>query len=322
MRSSAVRPTRQAGAVSATSTSRSSSRPSSPTSCRRTARGHRRHVELVRLPVPTTTASTPPARRPIIWNGLRRRTTAVLDRQRRPGYGTAHRRRPATGINVGASTQFGGTGWDSIKHDSQVATTTSSPGPTAARHDRRQRGVDVVADGAYSAGDATLNTILDGQIAWETWGGTSRSTPVAAGAAALVYQAWRQAIGPIPDRLRPARPGTILKSSAEDLGYDSLTQGAGSVDAAGAVHARARDRGAVVTPTSGGRRLPRRRVRGLPERPVARARATRQTFDLDGRGHVPDLRPVPPNGRRASPSLTTARRSRRRARTTSTRPTT
>ena len=52
-----------------------------------------------------------------------------------------------------------------------------------------------MADGAYAPGDATLNSVGDGRIAWASWGGTSRSTPVAAGAAALVYQAWRKAHG-------------------------------------------------------------------------------------------------------------------------------
>ena len=56
-------------------------------------------------------------------------------------------------------------------------------------------GVDVVADGAFSPGDLTLNSALDGRVAWETWGGTSRSTPVTVAATALVYQAWRQSHG-------------------------------------------------------------------------------------------------------------------------------
>lgn len=55
----------------------------------------------------------------------------------------------------------------------------------------------MVADGAYSAGAVNLGRALEegknGQNAWETWGGTSRSTPVTAGATALVYQAFRKA---------------------------------------------------------------------------------------------------------------------------------
>ena len=70
-------------------------------------------------------------------------------------------------------------------------------------------GVDLVADGAYAPGDATLNTVLDGRIAWVTWGGTSRSTPVAAGATALVYQAYKKAHARrSPGRASTRRPRT------------------------------------------------------------------------------------------------------------------
>ncbi|HEX6196035.1 MAG TPA: S8 family serine peptidase [Jiangellaceae bacterium] len=151
-----------------------------------------------------------------------------------PGFGTTAPPSPSAGIGVGASTQFGGTGWDSIDAASQIVDNDvmvwSNRGPGATG----SNGVDVVADGAFSAGDATLNAVLNGQFAWNTWGGTSRSAPVAAGATALVYQAWRDAAGSIPSGFY-ATAKDILKSSAQDLGYDSLIQGAGSVDAANAV---------------------------------------------------------------------------------------
>ena len=153
-----------------------------------------------------------------------------------PGFGTVAPPSPASGISVGASTQFGGTGWDSIDRTTQIVdndvVTWSNRGFAA----NGAPGVDVVADGAYSAGDFTLNAVLDGRNAWETWGGTSRSAPVAAGAAALVYQAWRQANGPVPTDFHGLSK-EILKSSANDLGYDPVVQGAGSVDAAAAVQA-------------------------------------------------------------------------------------
>jgi hypothetical protein len=165
-----------------------------------------------------------------------------------PGYGTATSPAPNAGIAVGASTQFGGTGWDSIERLSQVVDndviTFSNRGPGATG----RNGVDVVADGAYSAGDATLNTVMDGRNAWETWGGTSRSTPVTVGAVALIYQAYRAAHGgTVPAGfLRNAK--SILKSTTKDLGYDSFTQGAGSVDAGRAVKAAGGTAG-TVSPT-------------------------------------------------------------------------
>ena len=151
-----------------------------------------------------------------------------------PGFGTVAPPSPSAGIAVGASTQFGGTGWDSIDRASQIVdgdvVTWSNRGFGA----NGTAGVDVVADGAYSAGDVTLNTVLDGRNAWDTWGGTSRSTPVAAGATALVYEAWRESGSSIPTNFFRTTKD-ILKSSAEDLGYDSTIQGSGSVDAARAV---------------------------------------------------------------------------------------
>src|SRR5262249_8384057 len=101
--------------------------------------------------------------------------------------------------------------------------------------------VDLVADGSASTGDQTLNSIVDGQTAWVTWSGTSRSTPTTAAATALVYQAYRKTHpGPLP-----SAPGSefwrqakqYVKASAQDLGYESFMQGAGSLDAGRAVQA-------------------------------------------------------------------------------------
>ena len=152
-----------------------------------------------------------------------------------PGFGTTAPPSPVAGISVGASTQFGGTGWDSIDRISQVVDNEVVVWSNRGFGATGSNGVDVVADGAFSAGDITLNTILDGQTAWLTWGGTSRSTPVAVGATALVYQAWRQANGPNVPAGFYNTAKDILKSSSLDLGYDSTIQGAGSVDAGDAV---------------------------------------------------------------------------------------
>jgi hypothetical protein len=156
-----------------------------------------------------------------------------------PGFGTATSPQPSAGVAVGASTQFGGTGWDSIARIGQVVdndvVTWSNRGPGATG----ATGPDLVADGAYSSGDKTLNTFLDGRTAWGTWGGTSRSTPVAASATALVYQAYRKTHGGSVPAGFYDTARTILKSSAKDLGYDSFTQGSGSLDAGRAVQAAA-----------------------------------------------------------------------------------
>ncbi len=165
-----------------------------------------------------------------------RRTTALFSTGNgAPGFGTTAPPAPAAGIEVGASTQFGGTGWDSIDRIGQVVDNEVMVWSNRGFGATGRPGVDVVADGAFSAGDVTLNAVLHGNEAWATWGGTSRSAPVAGAAAALVYQAYRQANpGPLPLGFYTTVED-ILKSSAQDLGYESTIQGAGSIDAGKAV---------------------------------------------------------------------------------------
>ncbi len=104
---------------------------------------------------PTTTASTRPARRrPSGARPSACRTTSVHSTGNgAPGYGTTTPPQPFTGIAVGASTQFGGTGWDSIKNASQITDNDVIPwsdrGPAATG----AGGVDVLGDGAFSPGD-------------------------------------------------------------------------------------------------------------------------------------------------------------------------
>ncbi|HEX5622632.1 MAG TPA: S8 family serine peptidase [Solirubrobacteraceae bacterium] len=156
-----------------------------------------------------------------------------------PGFGTATSPQPSAGVAVGASTQFGATGWDSLAKireapdNDVISFSNRGPGATGST------GPDLVADGAYSSGDATLNTVLDGRNAWGTWGGTSRSTPVAVSATALVYQAYKKAHGGSVPAGFYDTARNILKSSAKDLHYDAFTQGAGSLDAGRAVRAAA-----------------------------------------------------------------------------------
>jgi hypothetical protein len=181
-----------------------------------------------------------------IHNGFGNATTPVFSTGNgAPGYGTATAPAPANGIQVGASTNFGSTGWDSIANYSQVTDNDviewSNRGPGA----NGRPGVDVVADGSYAPGDATLNTILNGQNAWATWGGTSRSTPVTVGAVALIEEAYKKAHGSFPTEQQVK---VFLKSGAKDLGYEPWIQGAGSVDAGKSV-AAAGGSAPTVSPT-------------------------------------------------------------------------
>lgn len=152
-----------------------------------------------------------------------------------PAYGTAAPPSPDTGIAVGASTEFGSTGWDSITNTTQILFNDVIPFSNRGPSARGTNGVDVVAGGAYAAGDEELNYYSvstwgapDGNSSWVSWGGTSRSAPVAGGVLALIYQAYKKANGnwPTYDVAK-----AIFKASATDLSYDTFTQGSGSVNA-------------------------------------------------------------------------------------------
>ena len=162
-----------------------------------------------------------------------------------PGFGTTGSAAPTAGIEVGASTQFGGSGWDSILRTKQINDNDVMVWSNRGFGANATNGVDVVADGAYAPGDATLNTVLDGRNAWVTWGGTSRSTPVAAGATALVYQAYKKEHGGAVPAGFYSTAKDLLKSSAQDLGYDSNIQGSGSIDVGKAVRSAVGQRASV-----------------------------------------------------------------------------
>ncbi len=169
-----------------------------------------------------------------------------------PGYGTNAPPSPSTGISVGASTQFGACGgWDSITTTDQVTVgdviSWSNRGPSALG----DNGVSVVADGAYSSGAVPLNNAiidddhLDGWRAWEIWGGTSRSTPVAVGNLALVQQAFKAQSGRWPTW---SEARNLMMSGATDLSYDSFVQGAGMVNAKRSTALAAQTGGLLVSP--------------------------------------------------------------------------
>lgn len=153
------------------------------------------------------------------------------------GYGTIAPPSPSTGIDVAASTQYGSSGWHSITDTAQITygdiVPFSNRGPGATG----QVGPDLAANGGYGTGASLLNFMwvasgVDSRHAFGTWAGTSRSTPVAAGAMALVYDAFRGQHGRWPSW---AEARSILKGGARFAGYDALTMGAGVVDAADAV---------------------------------------------------------------------------------------
>ncbi|MFN8500022.1 MAG: S8 family serine peptidase [Anaerolineae bacterium] len=145
-----------------------------------------------------------------------------------PGYGTAWSPLPSVAIKVGGSLEMGSTGWDSITRTDQI--TFGSMGPFSSRGPdaRGTVGADVVADGGFASGDLPINFGFDGNSAWQTWDAPQRSSSVAAGNLALVYQAFKAKNGRWPTS-EEAR--ALLKAGAVTTGADVFAAGAGRINA-------------------------------------------------------------------------------------------
>jgi hypothetical protein len=157
-----------------------------------------------------------------------------------PGYGTLP-------ISVGASTSLNWTqyefGFAGGTYDDVIP--WSARGPTPLGNVKP----DVVNVGAFGwVSGPTWYGVGDGSLAFDLFGGTSMATPLTAGASALVIQGYNETKGGNPT---PEATKVILKSSAKDLGYDSLVQGAGRVDTLAAVElARGLSGVSVFSPVS------------------------------------------------------------------------
>lgn len=163
-----------------------------------------------------------------------------------PGYGPQEGEGGPTIIKVGTSTQFGSTNWDSIMGIDQIV--YGDPSSFGAKGPNRDgsAGLDILANGGRGAGDEGLNYYgFNGAESWATWGGTSRSAPVAAGNLALVYQAYkdRHGVWPTWEDVLP-----IFKSSATNSVSAPFFQGAGVVDADRATDVAAGIYGVYATP--------------------------------------------------------------------------
>ncbi|MFN8423108.1 MAG: S8 family serine peptidase [Anaerolineae bacterium] len=150
------------------------------------------------------------------------------------GYGTITPPNPTAGLKVAASTQYGSTGWHSITDTTQITYGDIIPFSDRGPGATGQNGPDISANGGFGTGAEPINFFLvvvgsDSRHAYGTWAGTSRSTPVAAGAMAIAYQAFKSKHNRWPTW---AEAKALLRGGARFAGYDTFTMGSGVVDAA------------------------------------------------------------------------------------------
>ncbi|HKZ48398.1 MAG TPA: S8 family serine peptidase [Thermoplasmata archaeon] len=138
---------------------------------------------------------------------------------------------PAYGGSQGPNPQFG-----------DVAT-TSARGPVPLGVQKPE----LVAIGRGNL-DIPLHAASDGSTAFSASPvtGTDVAAAVTAGAAALVYQAYRQDTGAFPDADTARR---LLMAGADDLRQDTLTQGAGFLNATRSVRLAVGDANAGILPS-------------------------------------------------------------------------
>ena len=162
------------------------------------------------------------------------------------GYGTTGAPQPITAIQLGASSQYGSTDiFEPIASLDQITAgdlvNWSSRGPSA----NNKLVPHLAANGSWGTGDLAINEVGNGWYAWDLWGGTSRSGPVALGAGALVMDAYQQRYTQWPDwqTVRQA-----LMQGANHISYDPLTGGTGYLNAGRSAHIAAGDYGVLVAP--------------------------------------------------------------------------
>lgn len=144
-----------------------------------------------------------------------------------PGYGTVTSPSGAAGVfSVGAATSKTGGSIGDTHGDMAM---WSDRGPNS----QGRMDPDIVAIGWSATGDKTLNEKTNANSAYGSWGGTSLATPLAAGLMALVQQAWFEEYGSYPDS-QTIRD--LVMSTADDISYEALVQGAGWFNASRAIH--------------------------------------------------------------------------------------
>jgi len=143
------------------------------------------------------------------------------------GYGTVTSPGGGTIIDVGASTFYSDSTYFEDVAPAQFLYGDVQPWSNRGAGAQGDIAPDVLAVGAWGLGPNPLNYYYgNGQAAYDVFGGTSMSAPLAAGGMALIYQSFEESHGRWPTWIEARN---LLLNGTDDLGYDAITQGAGNM---------------------------------------------------------------------------------------------
>jgi hypothetical protein len=164
-----------------------------------------------------------------------------------PGAANVSSPDPWTGMTIGASTQSADPdSFDPFETLDQAVWGDMQPFSNQGPDARGTAGVELSGNGAWGAGDVTLNTYANGWFSWETWGGTSRANPTVVGTMANAYQAWRERTGAWPNFLE----ARYMSMSSATYNYHNPTKvGSGISNAARMALAAGGDYGVWAAPS-------------------------------------------------------------------------
>lgn len=170
------------------------------------------------------------------------------------GYGTVNVPQPESAVVVGASGVYGQFNYgDTALYPEWVnwgqLTGMSDRGPSSMS----TLGMHVLTNGMFGSGNYPLNYLTGGDWATDSWAGTSRSSPEAAGITALIFDAYYEKYGRYPS-WQEAR--TLLMNGARTSYNDPFAQGAGLANAYGSYQVIEGDRPEIMTSEGNGYWLP------------------------------------------------------------------
>ncbi|MFL7790719.1 MAG: S8 family serine peptidase [Anaerolineae bacterium] len=164
-----------------------------------------------------------------------------------PGYGTTGAPQPITAIQIGASNQYGSGGiYEPLASLEQITAGDIGPFSSRGPSANNQLVPHLSANGSWGTGALGLNESGgDGWTAWDVWGGTSRSSPLAMGGGAVIMDAYYQAHGYWPDWYEVRQ---ILMQGANHIYSDPMSEGTGYLNIGRSAYLAGGDKGVIITP--------------------------------------------------------------------------